>query len=257
MKMKKVIIIFLVLVASITEAQDQTQVREILQEYADAWRGQEEFKLRQPVRIGFWIRTDKVQEYFITLTNDPGGKLESGKIGKYDLGFELDYTTLKLLHSGALNALTAMAQARGDEPIPLVPKFPPDFEWNLDTRGYIIPLIFHFWNRNWPEIVDFGEPNSREVHGALTTVFFYDNGLRSAWYRVEPGMHVNKKAEDQLNDFPTFIIITKGSIRGKINGKEIVLKAGQSVYIPAGMRHEFWSEREAGEFIILMFGEGA
>lgn len=255
--MKKSIIIFLVLIASATNAQDKPRARQILQEFADAWRGQDEFKLRQPVRIGFWIRTNEVQQYSVTLTNEPVGNLESGKVGKFDLGFELDLATLELLHSGALNALTAMGQAREDDFIPLVPKFPPGFEWTPDTRGYIIPLMFHFWNRAWPETVNFGKEWSRKVHGALGTVFFYDSELRSAWYRVEPGMHANKDVEDQVNDFQTFLIVTKGSVRSRLDGKEIELKAGQSVFIPADMSHEFWSEGEAGEFIILMFGEGA
>jgi mannose-6-phosphate isomerase-like protein (cupin superfamily) len=150
-----------------------------------------------------------------------------------------------------------MAQAQGGDFIPLVPKFPPDFEWTPDARGYVIPLMFHFWNRRWPETVDFGVERARNIHGALSTVFFYDSGLRSAWYLVKPGMHVNKEAEDQVNDFHTFVIVTKGRLLSRLGGRKVQLKAGQSVFIPAGMSHEFWSERKAGEFVILMFGEGA
>lgn len=255
--MRKLIAIFLILVAGAASAQDHSRAQEILQDFADAWRGQEEFELRHPVRIGFWIRADKVQQFVITLTNEPVAKLEARETKKFDLGFELDLGTLERLHSGELNALTAMAQARGDDPIPLVPKFPPNFEWTSDTRGYIIPLMFHFWNRHWPEMVAFGAEHARKVHGALSTIFFYDSGLRSGWYRVEPGMHVNENVEDQVNNFHTFLIVTKGSLLSKLDGIKVELKAGQSVFIPAGMSHEFWSEREAGEFVILMFGEGS
>jgi mannose-6-phosphate isomerase-like protein (cupin superfamily) len=255
--MRKLIAMFLIFAAGAAAAQDHSRTREILKEFADSWRGKEEFELSQPVRLKFWIKADTMKQFIITLTNEPVAKLEAREDEEYDLGFELDIETLEHLHSGELNALTAMAQARGDDPIPLVPKFPPDFEWNADTRGYIIPLMFHFWNRHWPEVVTFGKDQSRKVHGALSTVFFYDSGLRSAWYRVEPGMHVNKEVEEQVNDFHTFLIVTKGVLVSKLDGKKVELKAGQSVFIPAGMCHEFWSDREAGEFIILMFGKGA
>jgi mannose-6-phosphate isomerase-like protein (cupin superfamily) len=255
--MKILIAMFLMLAAGAACAQDHTRTREMLQDFAEAWRGREEYELRRPVRLKFWIRADEVQQFVITLTNEPAAKLETRETEKFDLGFELDPETLERLHGGELNALTAMAQARGDDHIPLVPKFPPDFEWSTDARGYIIPLMFHFWNRQWPEVVAFGKEQAREVHGALSTVFFYDSGLRSAWYRVEPGMHVNKEVEEQVNDFHTFLIVTKGSLLSKLGGIELELKEGQSVFIPAGMSHELWSDGEAGEFIILMFGEGA
>jgi mannose-6-phosphate isomerase-like protein (cupin superfamily) len=230
----------------------------MLQDFADAWRGREEYVLDRPFRIGLWVRTGKTSEAFVvTLTNESQAEIQALEPADFDFGFELDIETLELIHRAEINAMTAMAQASGDDPIPLMPRFPPGFEWTTANRGYLIPLFFHFWNRNWPETVAFGEEHARQVHGGLATIFFYDSGVRSAWYRVEPGMHINENPEDQANPFHTFVIVTKGMLQSRLDGNHIVLRSGQGVFIPAGMAHEFWSDEAPGEFVILMFGEGA
>lgn len=96
------------------------------------------------------------------------------------------------------------------------------------------------------------------MHGANATVFFYDRGFRSAWYQVKPGMHVNADPADQINDHPQLMIVTRGRLRTPLHGEERTLSEGEAVFIPPGMRHEFWVERNGyAEFIFLAFGEGA
>ena len=101
---------------------DKTAER-ILHSYAEAWRGSEEFALKQPTVLGFFIDGEA---YSITL-NQNGGSLSVGEPDRFDWGFETDLQTLLELDSGRINALTAMGQARADDPIPLSPKLPDDF----------------------------------------------------------------------------------------------------------------------------------
>ncbi len=241
-----------------TVENEQDTAKLILQRYADAWRGKQEMTLREETVLAFWVSGEMGGEYHIILPLEGPARLLEGTPASYTFGFETDIETLRRLDRGEWNALTAMGQARGTDPIPLVPKTPQGFEWTPENRGYFIPLLFHFWNRDWPERVLFGEGRTRMVHGGNTTVLYYDEGLRSAWYQVKAGMHINADPADQTNEFHTLVIMSRGAIMCRLGGIERVLREGEAVLIPAGTRHEFWAEPDQyGECIILMFGEGA
>jgi mannose-6-phosphate isomerase-like protein (cupin superfamily) len=232
--------------------------KEILQRYAKAWRGNKEMTLRSEIIAAFWVEGDGGGQYHIKIPVEGVALLDEEVPEQYTFGFETDMETLRRLDRGEWNALTAMGQARGSDPIPLMPKMPPGFTWTTENAGYFIPLFFHFWNREWPETVRFGEGTSRQVHGANTTVFFYDSGLRSAWYQIKPGMHINADPEDQANEFHTFAIITRGRVNSRLDGELRVLREGEAVFIPAGITHEFWADTDQyGELVLLMFGHGA
>ena len=54
------------------------------------------------------------------------------------------------------------------------------------------------------------------------------------------------------------IIVIKGKVIAKLNGTDYEIEAGNAFFIPAEMSHEVLNPfDEAGEFILLMFGEGA
>lgn len=54
------------------------------------------------------------------------------------------------------------------------------------------------------------------------------------------------------------IILIKGKVVAKLNGVDHIIEAGNAVFIPPGVTHEVLNPfDEAGEFILLMFGEGA
>lgn len=166
--------------------------------------------------------------------------------------------TLRRLDRGELNLWTALGRARMRDPAPVNMRFPPEFRWTAEARGLYLPLAFHFWNREWPETILFNGKVSRRVHGGNVVVFYYDRGLRTAWYQVKAGMHLNADPADQVNEFPTLVIVTRGSFSGRFNGVERRLREGEAVFIPAGMRHEFWAgPDEYGEFVIVMFGDRA
>jgi len=70
-------------------------------------------------------------------------------------------------------------------------------------------------------------------------------------------MHVNRDPADQANEFDSLFIVIAGPLQGRFDGETRTLDKGQSVYVPAGMRHEFWVDEGRGEFIVVMSGEGA
>lgn len=234
--------------------QSERPASSILESFATAWRGDQEFALDRPITLGFWIDGEG---YTIDLS-DEGGAYAAGEPNHYDWGFKTDLGTLQRLDSGSINALTAMGQARGSDPSPLELRLPDDFSETDKIRGFYIPLTLHFWNREWPETIRFGDGLTRGVHGANTTVLIYDQGLRTAWYQLKSGMHINAEPADQINDFETAIVVTRGRFGGKIDGVERVFHEGETVLIPAGISHEFYADDgEYGEFIILMWGDNA
>ncbi|WP_298915152.1 hypothetical protein [uncultured Algimonas sp.] len=226
----------------------------LLRDFAQAWRGSREFPLEEAVTLGLWIDGEG---HTIRLS-DQGGSHAPGAPEDFDWGFETDGETLRRLHQRSLNALTAMGQARADDPTPLTPRTPPDFADADRVRSFYIPLTLHFWNRAWPETIPFGDGATREIHGANTSVLIYDTGLRSAWYQLKPGMHINADPKDQVNEFDTAIIVTRGRFGGKLDGVARDFREGETVLVPKGMTHEFFAtENQYGEFLILMYGNGA
>lgn len=240
----------------VANAGDSARV--ILQRYADAWRGQQELPLERNLVVAFWVKGDGGGDYHLVLSPNPGAIVRDGVPDRYDLGFELAIDFLRRLDRGDINALTAMGQARASDPIPLVPKFGPQFGDRSDAKLVFLRASFHFWTRGWPEIVRFGEGTTRPVHGGNATAFVYDREFRSAWYQVKPGMHINVDQRDQTNDYPNVVIVTRGRFKARLDGQERLLAEGEAVFIPAGMTHEFWAESDQyGEFVWIAFGEGA
>ncbi len=231
---------------------------EILQRYAEAWRGSEEMVLQEELVVNFKIAGAGGGEYHVVVA--PGGNAQvfEGKAENCSMGFETDIDFLRRLDRNEVNALTAMAQASGDDPIPLRPILPDGFEWTPENRSTIIPFWFHFWNREWPETIRFGEGTTRPVHGALAAVFYYDKGIRASWYQLKPGMHINADPRDQTNPFHSLLMVTRGTLESRLGGQPRRLLEGEAVFIPSGMSHEFWAEEgQYGEMILIMFGEGA
>jgi mannose-6-phosphate isomerase-like protein (cupin superfamily) len=230
----------------------------ILRRYADAWLGRKELALPRPIVLALAVSGEQGGNFTLELSNEPGGTLHEGMPAQYDIRFDVAVEFLRRLDRDEMGALTAMGQARSSDPIPLSPRFGPDFGKIADAPLLFRRLCFHFWNRGWPEITPFSESAAREVHGGNAAVFVYDRGFRSAWYQLKPGMHINADPKDQTNNFPQLIIVTRGKFRARLDGRELILSEGQAVFIPAGMAHEFWAgPGQYGELIWTAFGEGA
>lgn len=150
-----------------------------------------------------------------------------------------------------------MGRAHWSDPADMDPVLPAG-RLTPEVQALLLPVTFHFWNRGWPETIRFGDGTSRFVHGGNATVLFYDRGLRTAWYQLREGMHVNADPSDQVNPFPSLFVVIRGSFHARLGGEEQRLTEGIAVYVPAGMSHEFWAEQgEYGEVIMICWGEGA
>lgn len=233
--------------------------RVILGRYADAWRGEQEMVLSDTVVLGFEIAGDGGGDYHIILSPTGSASLADGipETG-YDAVFTAEMEFLRRLDRGELSAMTAIGRARMSDQTPLNFRFPPDFRLTTEVLGYLTRLTFHFWNRSWPETIPFGDGMTRHIHGGNAAIFYYEQGLRTGWYQIEPGMHINEDEEEQTNPFPSLFVMTRGRIQARLDGVESELTEGFAVLVPAGMTHEFWAEEDQyGEFVLVMFGQGA
>jgi mannose-6-phosphate isomerase-like protein (cupin superfamily) len=239
-----------------------SSAEQILRSYVDDFRIDP--AAAEPISFGIRIKDEERGEWQVVV----GGKkdregsyqveLQSGLPSAPSVLYTLDLATLKKLDRGEVNALTAMGRARASDPTPMDIELMESFQPEPEFFARFIPLTFHFWTRGFPETVDFGKQQSRNVHGANMVVLYYQKGLRSAWAQIDKGQHVNSDPNDQKNPFPTMIIGIRGKAVARIGGKEVILRAGQLAFIPAGINHEAWNPYdEPAEIILLMFGEGA
>lgn len=218
----------------------------------------------EPITFGIRISGEGGGEWHVLV----GGKKDVNGAYQVDLGrglppnpsafYTLDLAALRKIDAGEINALTAMGRARASDPAPMDIDFMEGFQPDARFLARFLPLSFHFWTRGFPESVSFGKSHSRQVHGANMVVFYYQEGLRTAWAQVEKGQHVNQDPDDRTNPFPAMLIGLRGRAAAKIGGRELDLKAGEMIFIPAGVSHEAWNPYdEPAEVILIMFGEGA
>ncbi len=172
--------------------------------------------------------------------------------------YSIEYETLKAIHEGKINALTAQGKAFSGDYTPMEIRMMEGFSPSMEAYGKINPFSFHFWTRGYPEIIPFGEGMTRRAHGSNFTVFYYEPGIRTAWYRVLPEERVRDDAREQAAPFPMLIVAIKGTTEGEVDGQRVSLTEGNTVFIPANVMHKWWNETdEATEAILIMFGEGA
>ena len=175
------------------------------------------------------------------------------------LVYATDADTFRRILSGEMSALTALAQARASDPTPLQVTTVNGREFDPAALTELQSVLFHFFTTGQPEIVPLGVEHSRLVHGAQAAPIYYGDGLRTSWYGIAPGQHVNEDPADQVNPFASIFIFTEaGSARARIGGEAVELEDDQAIFVPAGMAHEFWNPGdETATFILIMFGENA
>lgn len=172
--------------------------------------------------------------------------------------YKIKLETLLAIDSGQMNALTAQGKAFVGDYTPMSIRKMEGFEPSIEEESKINPFSFHFWTRGFPEVIPFGEGMTRRAHGSNFTVFYYETGLRTAWYRILPGEVVRGDAREQAAPFPMLVVATKGTTQGLIDGKEVTLGPGNAIFIPAYTEHKWWNDgQEVIEAILIMFGEGA
>jgi mannose-6-phosphate isomerase-like protein (cupin superfamily) len=246
----------MVMVVAMTTLSLRAQTSgEMLKSFADKWSAKKQMEMKELTRIGIVLTDD--DDFTITLDPSGSATVTAGLMDQYYYHYALDKGMLKKIYSRELNALTAMGAAKESDKTPLDVGFQEGKSPDENFMPFFLSFSFHFWNGDWPEKIQFGEQHARMVHGGLATVFYYQKGLRTAWYKLKSGMHSNKNPDDQKNEFPSLFIITKGSGKAKFDGRTANLKEGETYFIPAGMSHEFWCEKTEMECIMIAFGEGA
>lgn len=255
-------LLFMVFSPEFIQSVQARSAAEILRSYVEDFRSDP--AAAEPVTFGIKVNGEGGGEWQVEVSGEKEGsggfrvELRDGLPSSPAAVFVLDLPALRKMESGEINALTAMGRARSSDPAPMDIEFTSGFQPDAGFIARFLPFTFHFWTRGTPETVSFGKRQSREVHGASMVVFYYQEGLRSAWGLIEKGQHVNKDPNDQTNPFPTIFIGIRGRAAAKIGGREVTLQAGQMAFIPAGVSHEVWNPYdEPAEVIILMFGEGA
>lgn len=224
--------------------------------WADGWKGTDARVLRAPVAFEFVIDED-APTLRVELTPEGGSTLGPARNVDYATRFSAPAQLYCDIASGRMNILTTLAQATSSDATPMQIDIPDTQMPRLHAE--LIPAWYHFFATGAPETVAFGFDHARVVHGGHAVPLYYKEGLRVAWYGLKPGMHVNRDPGDQTNPFDSILSVTAGALRGRFDGHERVLRKGESVFIPAGMAHEFWigKDGEDAEVILIMTGDGA
>ncbi len=266
MKRAGIILALLLMVSGCDSTQDEIytnkSAEEILQSFVEDFR--EDPFASEPITFGVRVRGEGGGDWLIIVEGKSeedkkaAAKLKKGfpseRIGYYNMDIE----TLRKIDRNELSVLTGMGKARSSDIAPVEFDVSEGFDPDPKYWERLSPFTFHFWTRGHPEIVKFAGEYSRVVHGANVVLFYYERGLRTGWYQVEKGQHINEDPKDQTNPFPTILIITRGAAHAKIGGVEKIIQKGELLFIPAGDSHEFWNTKEEPcEFIIIMFGEEA
>lgn len=235
------------------------EVRDMLQRFADDWPKDPMFRAGS-----FGIRVGESSEWHVTGQAGEEGSASTATLaeGFPDTPawyFVIDSeATLARIDRGELAPGTAAVKAFSSDFAPMDVNFMEGFQPDEGFVGGMLQTLFHFWNRGTPEITTFGEGNTRQSHGTDVVVLYYQPGLRSGWFSIKPGDHVNENPDSRTNPFPSLMVFTRGSGIARLDGVDHVLEEGQSLYIPAGMSHEFLNPGDTPvEGILLMFGEGA
>lgn len=211
----------------------------------------------------FGIKVPEAGEWHVRVTgerSDDGWKVELGKGPAPTPAFcyKVDADTLRAIDQEELNALTAQGKAFEGEYTPMSIIQMEGYEPSLEQLAAINPFSFHFWTRGFPEVIPFGEGLTRRAHGSNFVVFYYEKGLRTAWYRVLPGERVRDDPREMAMPFPMLVVGVNGTAQGEVDGERVSLPAGNTIFIPAKVNHRWWNETtKPAEAILIMFGEGA
>jgi mannose-6-phosphate isomerase-like protein (cupin superfamily) len=240
-------------------AQSPADTRAILERFADDFRSDP--ALTEAVEFGIRVdgewwhvdarpASDSAPAYVAVREGRPQGTT---------FFFFMDGATLRRLDRGEWNARTAMGRARHGDPVPMdIDPTDPSFDWNDDAARRVDAVANHFWVRGQPELLRFGKEASRIIHGANAALLHYEHGMRSVWYQIDPGQHINRDPGDQVNPFPSLFIFLDGRARARIGGIDTELVGGTATLVPAGVAHELWNPfDEPFAFILIMFGDGA
>ncbi|GJL91718.1 cupin domain-containing protein [Hyphococcus sp.] len=231
---------------------------EILKTYAEDFESDPALK----EAVTFAVKSGNA---FFTVDASPASKngpanvsVRKGKPAAPAFFYTFDAGYLKKLYAGDLNILTGMAKAFSTDLAPMDIDVMEGYQPTDDFGDTVVPFTFHFWTKGLPEIVPFSADKTRVTHGTNAGIFYYQPGLRSGWFDIRPGDHVNEDEKSRDNPFPSMVILTEGSVTAIIDGARSTFSAGNMMFIPAGVSHEFINEGDKPAFgFLFMFGDGA
>jgi mannose-6-phosphate isomerase-like protein (cupin superfamily) len=238
-------------------AQEET-VSKILERFATDYKNDPMFKSNQSFGIEVDNEMWKVDAIASSEKGAPQIVITKGAPLKPTFYYVTNLRTLKQLDKGEINPLTAGIKAFSTDYAPLDIEAMDGFEPTPEFVGDVLAFTFHFFTKGLPEIVPFGQHNTRGTHGAQAAIFYYDTGLRTGYGYLHPGQHANEHPLSKTNSFSSMVILIKGKVTARLNNVDYEIEAGNAFFIPPGMTHEILNPNdEAAEFILLMFGEGA
>ncbi|WP_411894568.1 cupin domain-containing protein [Winogradskyella sp. A2] len=258
-KIKSLLFLVLITLPTIKAQENKLSAEEIIKSYVEDYKNDQH--AQHPMTFGINI-VDKGQ----WTVNVSGEKVEnlwdvsitSGLPNNPTFIYVIEHETLQAIHNGELNALTAQGKAFVGDYTPMSVKEMEGFKTSEDIDSEINKFSFHFWTKGFPEVVPFGEGLTRRAHGSNFVVFYYQKGLRTAWYRVLPNEIVRDDPREQVMPFPIMIVAIKGTTEGEVGGKRVSLTEGNTLFVPPYTTHKWWNEtKEATEAVLIMFGEGA
>jgi mannose-6-phosphate isomerase-like protein (cupin superfamily) len=256
MMIRSMLLLFALGAAQLVLAQaPEDLIKQLAEDYAN------DPALTQPVTFG--IRVDD-ETWTIVATPASGETAPSVtvRVGAPEVPAFLyitDGETFARIAAGDLHALTTMGQARATDPTPMTLDVVNGFEMDEVGLGLFLSVSFHFFTTGSPEVVPLGPAHALPIHGGEGLPIYYADNLRTSWYGIAPGQHINADPRDQVNDFSSlFIVIEAGTAEARIGGKDFALEDSQAIFVPAGMSHEFWNPgSERSTVILIMFGENA
>lgn len=243
--------------ATASPAWATDSAREILQRFVDDYRSD---PMLVEATFGVDIAGDR---YHVvsrkTDTGDSEVTLREGFPEGETWYFTLDdMSVLHRLDERSINAGTAMAKAFSTDETPMDIANTEGFQPGEGFLNEILKVTFHFWNRGFPELIPFNDQVTRFTHGTDAVIFYYQPGFRSGWFSIKQGHHVNADPKSRTNPFPSLLVFTRGEGTALIGGEEVTVSAGQALFIPPEISHQFLNENDAPlEGVLLMFGEGA
>lgn len=241
---------------AVTAQNEVGEVQKILEGFIEDFRND---PYAEKLEKTFGISVREVGEWHVEVMGSESITLKEGVVPVPAIFFITDMGTLKRIDRGELGIITSMGRERLSDQTPMDFGLANGMQFTSELMAEMLPFAFHFWTKGQPEIVRFGElDQARLIHGAYATPFYYQKGMRSSYYRLEKGQHINSDEELKANPFPSLFILIGGTMESRIGGKELTLDGKQAMLVPAGVPHEFWNLGDApAEFILVMFGEGA
>ncbi|HZD52944.1 MAG TPA: cupin domain-containing protein [Woeseiaceae bacterium] len=217
--------------------------------------------LMYPVTFGVRIGADDWTVSAVPVSADKAASVTvtSGAPEVPTFVYSTNAETFARVASGDLHALTAMAQAHASDPTPMQLETVNGWEMDDAGRAAFLSVSFHFFTTGQPEVVLLGPAHALPAHGGEALPIYYDEHLRTSWYGIAPGQHINADPRDQVNDFPSlFIVIKGGTARARLGGREMTLEDNEAILVPKGVAHEFWNPGdERATLLLIMFGESA